>query len=67
MRFKSRIEQLKYERHLLTKYKRLEELRCKINQCGGIKSAREYMVIANSILGKDRIDSRRKIIMFKKI
>ena len=50
-----------YKRHLLMKKQLLEELRQKLNN-REIKTARDYLVIANSVFGKKRHQSRVKII-----
>jgi GH18 family chitinase len=50
-----------YKRHLLIKKQLLEELRQKLNN-HEIETARDYLVIANSVFGKKRHQSRFKII-----
>lgn len=53
-----------YKRHLLIKKQLLEELRQKLNN-HEIKTARDYLVIANSVFGKKRHQSRVKNILKK--
>ena len=47
--------------YLKKKTVRLAEIRSTY-KARSISSARDYLVIANSVSGKDRIDSRKKII-----
>ncbi len=54
-----------YKKHLLMKKKELEELRQKLNN-HEIKTAKDYLVIANSVFGKKRHLSRVKIIKYLK-
>ena len=42
-----------YKKHLLMKKKELEELRQKLNN-HEIKTAKDYLVIANSVFGKKK-------------
>lgn len=49
------------ERYKTKKKQRMTELR-KLRQNRTINSARDYLVIANRVSGKDRIDSRMKVI-----
>lgn len=49
------------ERYQAQKKKRMANLK-KIRQTRAIDCARDYLVIANSVSGKDRIDSRIKVI-----
>jgi len=65
VKFKSKLSEAKYERHLLTKEQRLEELSDKIDSTNEIKSAEQYMKISNSIWGKKRHNSRTKILGLK--
>ena len=52
-----------YKRHLLMRKKELEELNQKLNNTE-INTARDYLVIANSVYGKKRHQSRAKIIKY---
>ena len=54
-----------YKRHLLTKKERLEELNQKLNN-REIKTAREYLVVSNSVFGKKRHQSRARIKSYLK-
>ena len=54
-----------YKRHLLMRKKALEELNQKLNN-SEIKTSRDYLVIANSVYGRKRHQSRAKIIKYLK-
>lgn len=66
VKFKSQISSVRYERHLATKEKRIEELKEKSEKIGEIESAKQYMEIYNSVFNKNRHKSRRKIIQLKR-
>ena len=63
--FKNKLSEAQYERHLLTKEQRLEELNQKLEEKGEIESSQEYMKISNSVFGKKRYKSRVKIIKIR--
>lgn len=66
VKFKSKISEAQYERHLLTKEQRLEELNKKLENGSEVDSAEQYMKIANSVFGKNRHKSRQKIMQLRK-
>lgn len=63
--FKNKLSEAQYERYLLTKEQRLEELNQKLEEKGEIESSQEYMKISNSVFGKKRYKSRIKIIKIR--
>ena len=65
VKFKSKLAEAKYERHLLTKEQRLEELSDKIDSTNKITSAEQFMKISNAVFGKRRHNSRTKILGLK--
>ena len=66
IRFNNNSSLAKYERHIFDKQRKMKELREKIDENGEIKSTKQYLTIANSIINKDRHNSRIKIIQLKK-
>ena len=65
VKFKNKIVESKYERHLLTKEQRLEELNKKIDSAEELESSRQYMKISNSVFGEGRHKSRTKILKLR--
>jgi len=66
VRFKNKIEGIQYERHLATKEQRIEELNAKLENRSNIEDAEKYIIISNAVFGKDRHESREKIIQLKR-
>ena len=58
---KAKYELMQTERYKTKKQQRMAKLR-KMRQSRTINSARDYLIIANGVSGKDRIDSRIKVI-----
>lgn len=65
VKFKSKLAEAKYERHLLTKEQRLEVQSDKIEATSEITSAEQYMKLLNIVFGKRRHNSRTKILELK--
>ncbi|MBQ2946635.1 MAG: hypothetical protein IJE04_02130 [Bacilli bacterium] len=66
VKFKNKILEAQYERHLLTKEQRIEELNKKLENGAEVDSAEQYMKITNSVFGINRYKSRQKIIQLRK-
>lgn len=66
VKFKNKIAEAQYERHLLNKEKRIEDLNKKIENSGELENAEQYMKTSNSVFGKNRHKSRQKIIQMRK-
>lgn len=66
VKFKSKISETQYERHLLTKEQRIENLDQKLENCDAIENLPQYMKTANSVFGEERHKSKSKIMQFKK-
>ena len=62
MNKKKKLIDLKYKLHQETKQDRLDELKNKL-QNKEITDGRQYATICNSVFGKDRILSRKRIIL----
>ena len=58
---KVKYETMSSARYMKKKRERMEALK-KARMGRDINTAREYLVMANAISGKDRIDSRKRII-----
>ena len=65
VKFKSKLSEAQYERHLLTKEQRIEDLNKKLNTSDNVESAKQYMKVANNVFGKRKHKSRVKIIQLK--
>lgn len=65
VKFKSKIAEAQYERHLLRKEQRIEDLNQKLNASGEIESTKQYMKIANSVFRERKHKSRRKIMQLR--
>ena len=66
VKFKSKLSEAQYERHLFTKEQRIYDLNQKLDVNGEIESAHQYMKIANSVFSKGKHKSRVKIIQLRK-
>ena len=66
VKFKSKLSEAQYERHLLAKEQRIEDLSQKLDVSGEVESAHQYMKIANSVFGEKRHKSRTKIMQLRK-
>lgn len=66
VKFKSKLSEAQYERHLLTKEQRIYDLNQKLDVNGEIESAHQYMKMANSVFSKGKHKSRVKIIQLRK-
>lgn len=62
IRFESSSSLAKHEVHLFIKQRKLKALREKIDTNGEIESTRQYLTIVNSVINKDKHNSRVKII-----
>lgn len=66
VKFKNKIAEAQYERHLLKKEERIEELKERIEKVGELENAEQYMKICNYVFGKDRRKSRQKILQLQR-
>ena len=66
VKFKNKLVAAQYERHLLKKEERIEELKERIDNIGELENAEKYMKICNYVYGKDRHKSRRKILKLQR-
>ena len=66
VKFKNKIAAAQYERHLLKKEERIEELKERIENVGELENAEQYMKICNYVFGKDRRKSRQKILQLQR-
>lgn len=66
VKFKSKLSEAQYERHLLTKEQRIYDLNQKLDVNGEIESAHQYMKMANSVFSEGKHKSRVKIIQLRK-
>ena len=66
VKFKSKLSEAQYERHLLTKEQRIDDLNQKLDASSEAESAQQYMKIANSVFGERRHKSRTKIMQLRK-
>jgi len=66
VKFKSKLSEVQYERHLLTKEQRIDDLNQKLDASSEVESAQQYMKIANSVFGERRHKSRTKIMQLRK-
>ena len=66
VKFKNKIAAAQYERHLMKKEERIEELKERIENVGELENAEQYMKICNYVFGKDRRKSRQKILQLQR-
>ena len=64
--FGNKLQEIKYERHLLTKEQRVQELTPKFDTIGDIEIKDQHMTTGNSVSEKKKHKSKVKIIQFKK-
>ena len=65
-KFKNKMAEVQYERHLTTKEQRIKELNEKLENSGEVECTEQYIKISNSVFGKNRHKSRQKIIQLKR-
>lgn len=61
IKFSDKIDQAQYERHLLMKEQRIEQLKEALENSDEIENAEQYIKISNSIFGQNRHKSRKKL------
>ena len=66
IKFKSKLSEAQYERHLLTKEQRIKDLNQKLDASGEVESTHQYMKIANSVFRERKHKSRVKIMQLRK-
>lgn len=66
VKFKNKVAEAQYERHLAKKEQRIEELKEKLENVGEIENAEQYMKISNYVFGKERRESRQKILKLQR-
>lgn len=66
VKFKNKVLEAQYERHLVKKEQRIEELREKLENVGELESADQYMKISNYVYGKEKRESRQKILKLQR-
>lgn len=66
IKFKSKLSEAQYERHLLTKEQRIKDLNQKLDASGEVESTQQYMKITNSVFRERKHKSRVKIIQLRK-
>lgn len=66
VKFKSKLSEAQYERHILTKEQRIEDLNQKLDTIDEIESTEQYMKIANSVFDERKHKSRAKIMQLRK-
>lgn len=66
VKFKNKVAEAQYERHLAKKEQRIEELKERLENVGEIETAEQYMKISNYVFGKDRCESRQKILKLQR-
>ncbi len=65
VKFKNKLVEAQYERHILKKEQRIESLKEKLETSDEIENTEQYMKISNSVFGENRHKSRQKIIQLK--
>lgn len=65
IKFVNDAERIKYERHLITKKERIDKLHQKLEKNSEIKTAEDYMKIANSVFGEERHKARQRVLKRK--
>jgi len=66
VKFKSKLLEARYEKHLLTKEQMIEDFNKKLNANGEVESAQQYMKIANSVFREKKHKSRAKMMKLTK-
>lgn len=56
----------RYERHLIKKEQKLEELNERLEIIGEIDNAKQYMKVSNYVFGKERHNSRRRVLKLQR-